>query len=42
VDWYQYDTTKIGGWVTQNDQYAQPAAFAFPDWEVVLLRLYQK
>ena len=24
VDWYQYDTQNIGGWVTPSDPYAQP------------------
>lgn len=42
VDWYQYNTAKIGGWVTKSDPYAQPAAYATPDWEVVLLHLYPK
>jgi peptide/nickel transport system substrate-binding protein len=42
VDWYQYDTTKIDGWITKENPYAQPAAFAFPDWEVQLLHLFQK
>jgi peptide/nickel transport system substrate-binding protein len=42
VDWYQYDTQNIGGWVTQSDPYAQPAQYAVPDWGVVLLHLYAK
>ncbi|MGA3221240.1 MAG: ABC transporter substrate-binding protein [Acidimicrobiales bacterium] len=42
VDWYQYDTQNIGGWVTPSDPYAQPAQYAVPDWGVVLLHLYAK
>ena len=32
VDWFQYDTSKFTGWVTQSNPYAQPAAYAYPDW----------
>jgi len=39
VDWYQYDTAKIGGWVTQSNPFAQPAAYNIPDIGVVLLHL---
>ena len=42
VDWYQYDTQSIGGWVTPSDPYAQPSAFNNPDIEVMLLHLYSK
>jgi len=42
VDWYQYDTQHIGGWVTPSDPYAQPNQYAWPDWGVVLLHLYSK
>jgi peptide/nickel transport system substrate-binding protein len=42
VDWYQYDTQNIGGWVTQSDPYAQPGQYLTPDWGVVLLHLYYK
>jgi peptide/nickel transport system substrate-binding protein len=42
VDWYQYDTQNIGGWVTQGNPYAQPAQYAVPDWAVLLLHLYEK
>jgi len=42
VDWYQYDTQNIGGWVTQANPYAQPAQYLTPDWGVVLLHLYFK
>ncbi|HMK97927.1 MAG TPA: ABC transporter substrate-binding protein [Acidimicrobiales bacterium] len=42
VDWYQYDTQNIGGWVTQSDPYAQPFQAVCPDWGVVLLHLYYK
>jgi peptide/nickel transport system substrate-binding protein len=42
VDWYEYDTQNLGGWPTQSNAYAQPAAWNLPDIEVVLLHLYQK
>jgi peptide/nickel transport system substrate-binding protein len=42
VDWYQYDTQNLGGWVTSSDPYAQPAQYAVPDWAVLLLHLYEK
>jgi peptide/nickel transport system substrate-binding protein len=42
VDWYQYDTQYIGGWVTSSNPYAQPAQYIWPDWGVVLLHLYIK
>jgi peptide/nickel transport system substrate-binding protein len=42
VDWYQYDTQDIGGWVTSSNPYAQPAQYIWPDWGVVLLHLYYK
>ncbi len=40
VDWYQYDTTNIGGWPTPEDPYALPAVWALPDNGVVLTHLY--
>jgi peptide/nickel transport system substrate-binding protein len=40
VDWYQYDTTNIGGWPTQSDPYAQPSPYSFPDNGQVVTRLY--
>jgi peptide/nickel transport system substrate-binding protein len=39
VDWYQYSTAKFSGWPTPQNPYAQPAVFAYPDNEQVLLRL---
>jgi peptide/nickel transport system substrate-binding protein len=39
VDWYQYSTANFSGWVTPGDPYAQPAAYNYPDWGQVLLRL---
>jgi peptide/nickel transport system substrate-binding protein len=42
VDWFQYNTKDIGGWPTEQDPYAQPSAFAVPDVEQVLLRIYSK
>ena len=40
VDWYQYDTTNIGGWPTQSDPYAQPSPYSFPDNGQVVAHLY--
>jgi peptide/nickel transport system substrate-binding protein len=40
VDWYQYDTTNIGGWPTESNQYAQPSPYSFPDNGQVLAHLY--
>jgi peptide/nickel transport system substrate-binding protein len=42
VDWFQYNTSDIQGWPTQEDPYAQPSAFSVPDVEQVLLRLWSK
>ena len=42
VDWYQYNTTDLQGWPTQDDPYAQPAPWNYPDDEQVLLHLYSK
>ena len=42
VDWYQYNTKNIAGWVTQSNPYARPSAFEVPDWGVVLLHLRAK
>jgi len=40
VDWYQYDTSHIGGWPTPSDQFAQPSPYSFPDNGVVLTHLH--
>jgi peptide/nickel transport system substrate-binding protein len=42
VNWFQYNTADIVGWPTENDPYAQPAAFNVPDVEHVLLHVYSK
>jgi peptide/nickel transport system substrate-binding protein len=42
VDWYQYNTGTLTGWVTQQNPYAQPAAYAYPDWGVMALHLKPK
>lgn len=39
VDWYQYDTGSFTGWVTQANPYAQPAAYNYPDWGLMMMRL---
>ncbi len=40
VDWYQYDTTNIGGWPTASNPYAQPSPYSFPDDGQVVSHLY--
>ena len=42
VDWFQYNTSDLQGWPTQQNPYAQPAAFNVPDGEQLLLHLYSK
>jgi peptide/nickel transport system substrate-binding protein len=42
VAWYQYDTGKVGGWVTPSNPYALPAIYNYPDMGVVLTHLYPK
>jgi peptide/nickel transport system substrate-binding protein len=42
VDWFQYNTSDIGGWPSAEDPYAQPSAFTVPDVEQVLLHLYSR
>jgi len=41
-DWYQYNTAKFTGWVTQQNPYALPSAFQYPDMGQVLLHLQPK
>jgi peptide/nickel transport system substrate-binding protein len=40
VDWFQYDTTNIGGWPSASNPYAQPSPYSFPDDAVVVTHLY--
>lgn len=42
VDWYQYNTKDIAGWVTKGNPFARPAAYVNPDWGVMLLHLKPK
>ena len=42
VDWYQYNTKSLGGWVTKKNPFAKPAAYEVPDWGVMLLHLKPK
>jgi peptide/nickel transport system substrate-binding protein len=42
VDWYQYNTKSLTGWVTPKNPYASPAAYSLPDWGVLLLHLRPK
>jgi peptide/nickel transport system substrate-binding protein len=39
VDWFQYNTATFTGWPTATDPYAQPAAYNYPDWGIVMDRL---
>ena len=40
VDWYQYDTSNVGGWPTQSNPYAQPSPYSFPDNGQVVTHIY--
>jgi peptide/nickel transport system substrate-binding protein len=42
VDWYQYNTKDLAGWVTKGNPFARPAAYVNPDWGVMLLHLKPK
>lgn len=42
VQWYEYDTKTFSGWPTEQDPYALPAPWQFPDVEQVLLHLAPK
>jgi peptide/nickel transport system substrate-binding protein len=42
VDWYQYNTKSLSGWVTKKNPFAKPAAYEVPDWGVMLLHLKPK
>ncbi|MEZ0095474.1 ABC transporter substrate-binding protein [Streptacidiphilus sp. EB129] len=42
VAWYQYNTKNFTGWVDQQNPYAVPAAFSYPDMGQVLLHLQNK
>jgi peptide/nickel transport system substrate-binding protein len=42
VDWYQYNTKGLSGWVTKDNTFAKPAAYENPDWGVMLLHLKPK
>ena len=42
VDWYQYNTAHLAGWVTKKNPFAKPAAYEVPDWGVMLLHLKPK
>ena len=42
VDWYQYNTKDLDGWVLKNNPFARPAAYENPDWGVMLLHLKPK
>jgi peptide/nickel transport system substrate-binding protein len=39
VDWFQYNTGTFTGWPTPSNPYAQPAAYNYPDWGQVMLKL---
>jgi peptide/nickel transport system substrate-binding protein len=41
VAWYEWTTKGFAGWPTPQDQYAAPAPWNLPDWEIVLTHVYQ-
>jgi peptide/nickel transport system substrate-binding protein len=41
VAWYEWTTKGFAGWPTPDDQYAAPAPWNLPDWEVVLIHVYK-
>jgi peptide/nickel transport system substrate-binding protein len=41
VAWYEWTTKGFAGWPTPTNQYAAPAPWNVPDWEVVLLHVYK-
>jgi peptide/nickel transport system substrate-binding protein len=42
VDFYEYNTKSITGWVTPGNAYAKPSPYEVPDWGVVLTHLRPK
>ncbi len=42
VDFYEYNTKSITGWVTPGNPYAKPSPYEVPDWGVVLTHLRPK
>jgi peptide/nickel transport system substrate-binding protein len=42
VDFYEYNTKSITGWVTPKNPYAKPSPYEVPDWGVVLTHLKPK
>jgi peptide/nickel transport system substrate-binding protein len=42
VDFYEYNTKSITGWVTPGNTYAKPSPYEVPDWGVVLTHLKPK
>jgi len=42
VQWYEYNTKSFTGWPTEQDPFALPAPWQFPDVEQVLLHLAPK
>jgi peptide/nickel transport system substrate-binding protein len=41
VNWYEYTTARFVGWPDQDNPYAVPSPYAYPDSEQVVLRLHQ-
>ncbi|MDQ2741966.1 MAG: ABC transporter substrate-binding protein [Chloroflexota bacterium] len=42
VNWFQYDTSKLVGWPSASNPYANPSPYNVPDWEVVLSSIHMK
>jgi peptide/nickel transport system substrate-binding protein len=41
VNWYEYTTARFTGWPDQQNPYAVPSPYAYPDSEQVALNLHQ-
>ncbi|MBO0781845.1 MAG: ABC transporter substrate-binding protein, partial [Ktedonobacteraceae bacterium] len=41
ANWYEYTTTRFTGWPTQDNPYALPAPYSYPDSEVVALNIHR-
>jgi peptide/nickel transport system substrate-binding protein len=39
--WYEYRTAHVVGWPDENNAYAVPSPYTFPDAEIVVLNLHQ-
>jgi peptide/nickel transport system substrate-binding protein len=42
VNWFQYSTANFTGWVTQNNPYALPAPYQYPDFGIQMMHIAPK